>query len=123
MGEERIMHLPELPLRACRLGCLGCHEGVGVNGRDRKMPEDEPDRSRVARELARSLAQLAHRWQGRRTGLLIGEINDAPAREHFLARFLEEAGFVSSAPGFQMRRVAPVVEFEPVQEADEDESA
>ena len=71
------------------------------------LPEDEPERTRFARELARKLAQVAVRWQGRRSGLLIGEINDAPAREHFLARFLEEAGFVSSAPGFQMRRVEP----------------
>jgi ATP-dependent Lhr-like helicase len=68
------------------------------------LPEDEPERSQVARELARCLAQLAHRWQGRRTGLLIGEINDAPAREHLLAAFLEEAGFVNSPLGFQMRR-------------------
>ena len=68
------------------------------------LPEDEPDRSQVARELARCLAQLAHRWQGRRSGLLIGEINEVPAREHLLAEFLEEAGFVNSPLGFQMRR-------------------
>jgi ATP-dependent Lhr-like helicase len=73
------------------------------------IPDDEPDRSRVARELARTLAQVAHRWQGRRTGLLIGEINDAPARDHFLAAFLEDAGFVASPLGFQMRRhVEPI---------------
>jgi ATP-dependent Lhr-like helicase len=41
--------------------------------------------------------------------LLIGDINDAPAREHFLARFLEEAGFVNTAMGFQMRRITPMV--------------
>jgi ATP-dependent Lhr-like helicase len=68
------------------------------------LPEDEPDRSQVARELARCLAQVAHRWQGRRSGLLIGEINDAPAREHPLAEFLEQSGFVNSPLGFQMRR-------------------
>jgi ATP-dependent Lhr-like helicase len=68
------------------------------------LPDDEPDRSRAARALARNLAQLAHRWQGRRSGLLIGEINDAPAREHPLAGFLEEAGFVATSLGFQMRR-------------------
>ncbi|HTX67506.1 MAG TPA: hypothetical protein VMD31_17180, partial [Opitutaceae bacterium] len=73
------------------------------------LPEEEPDRSRVARELARCLAQVAHRWQGRRTGLLIGEINDASAREHFLAPFLEESGFVNSPLGFQMRRHVEVV--------------
>jgi ATP-dependent Lhr-like helicase len=70
------------------------------------LPENEPDRTRFARGLARKLAEVAIRRQSRRTGLLIGEINDAPAREHFLARFLEEAGFVPSPLGFQMRRVA-----------------
>jgi ATP-dependent Lhr-like helicase len=74
------------------------------------LPDDEPDRSRVARELARMLARVAHRWQGRRTGLLIGEINDAPARDHFLAGFLEDAGFVVSPLGFQMRRHVEQVE-------------
>ena len=58
----------------------------------------------MARELSRCLAQLAHRWQGRRSGLLIGEINEVPAREHLLAEFLEDAGFVNSPLGFQMRR-------------------
>lgn len=72
------------------------------------LPESEPERSQLARELAKKLAQLAVRRQGRRSGLLIGEINDAPAREHFLARFLEEAGFVNTALGFQMRRVTAI---------------
>jgi ATP-dependent helicase Lhr and Lhr-like helicase len=69
------------------------------------LPENEPDRTRFARELARTLAEVAIRRQTRRTGLLIGEINDAPAREHFLARFLEEAGFVQSPLGLQMRHI------------------
>jgi ATP-dependent helicase Lhr and Lhr-like helicase len=72
------------------------------------LPEGEPERSNVARELAKKLAELAIRRQGRRSGLLIGEINDAPANGHFLARFLEEAGFVSTALGFQMRRAASI---------------
>jgi ATP-dependent Lhr-like helicase len=76
------------------------------------LPEDEPDRSRAARELARTLANIAHRWQGKRTGLLIDEINDAPARDHFLANFLEDAGFVVSPMGFQMRRLVQPVEVE-----------
>jgi len=73
------------------------------------LPENEPERTLVSRELARKLAELAVRRQGRRSGLFIGEINDAPAREHFLARFLEEAGFVNTTLGFQMRAVMPVV--------------
>jgi ATP-dependent Lhr-like helicase len=70
------------------------------------LPENEPDRTRFARELARTLAEVAVRRQTRRTGLLIGEINDAPAREHFISRFLEEAGFVQSPLGLQMRHIA-----------------
>jgi ATP-dependent Lhr-like helicase len=72
------------------------------------LPESEPLRSRFARELAKKLAEIAIRRQGRKTGLLIGTINGGPAREHFLARFLEESGFVNSAIGFQMRRIAPI---------------
>jgi ATP-dependent helicase Lhr and Lhr-like helicase len=71
------------------------------------LPESEPERSQVASELTKKLAEIAVRWQGRRSGLLIGEINDEPAREHFLTPFLKEAGFVDTALGFQMRRAAP----------------
>jgi ATP-dependent Lhr-like helicase len=70
------------------------------------LPENEPERTRTARELARKLADVAIRRQTRRSGLLIGEINESPAREHFLARFLEEAGFVQSPFGLQMRHIS-----------------
>jgi ATP-dependent Lhr-like helicase len=108
---------------------------IVVNGRlaaflRRKSPairvflaENEPERSMVARETARKLAEVAIRRQGRRSGLLIGEIDGAPAREHFLAGFLEEAGFVPTANGYQMRRVAPVLEMDNGPEGDEDERA
>ncbi len=85
------------------------------------LPEEEPDRSQVARELARKLADLAIRRQGRRSGLLIGEINEAVAREHFLARFLEEAGFVNTVLGFQMRRVVHIAATASVDDEDEEE--
>ena len=39
------------------------------------LPENEPGRTAYARELARKLAELAMRWQTRRSGLLIGEID------------------------------------------------
>jgi ATP-dependent Lhr-like helicase len=68
------------------------------------LPESEPERGQFARELAKKLAELAIRRQSRRQGLLIGEINDAPAREHFLAPQLEDAGFVNTVLGYQMRR-------------------
>jgi ATP-dependent helicase Lhr and Lhr-like helicase len=87
------------------------------------LPENEPEQSRFAGELAKKLAELAIRWQGRRSGLLIGEINDAPAKQHFLAHFLEDAGFVHTALGFQMRRVTriPTLDFEGSEAAAETE--
>ena len=81
------------------------------------LPENEPERTRFARRLARTLAEVAIRRQTRRSGLLIGEINDAPARDHFLARFLEEAGFIPSPLGLQMRHIQEPTESEPEPEA------
>ncbi len=72
------------------------------------FPEDEPERSAFARQLAKKLAELAIRRQTARSGLLIGSINDAPARDHLLASFLEEAGFSDSASGYQMRGVTTI---------------
>jgi ATP-dependent Lhr-like helicase len=82
------------------------------------LPEDEPEKSQFARTLARKLADVAIRRQSRRGGLLISEINGADARTHFLARFLEESGFLATALGFQMRRTNVV---EKAKEADADE--
>jgi ATP-dependent helicase Lhr and Lhr-like helicase len=73
------------------------------------LPENEPERTRFARELSKKLAELAVRRQGRRSGLLIGEINGEEPRQHFLARFLEESGFTPSAFGYQMRRITPMI--------------
>jgi len=73
------------------------------------LPENEPERTQFARELSKKLAELAVRRQGRRSGLLISDINNEPARDHFLARFLEESGFTPSAFGYQMRRITPMM--------------
>ena len=87
------------------------------------LPDSEPERTRFARELAKKLAGLAIRRQGRKTGLLVGTINGQPARQHFMARFLEESGFVDTAVGFQMRRIAPMAlpERESLAEAADDD--
>jgi ATP-dependent Lhr-like helicase len=89
------------------------------------LPEGEPERSSFARDLAKKLAELAIRRQGRNSGLLVGTINDRPAREHFLARFLEDAGFVNTMLGFQMRRVhsmgAPTLQEEPLDSVEDDD--
>src|ERR1700683_814279 len=73
------------------------------------LPSMEPEHTQFTQLLAKKLASLAIERQGRRSGLLIGMINDAPAREHPLARFMEDAGFVNTALGFQMRRVSPLL--------------
>jgi ATP-dependent Lhr-like helicase len=91
------------------------------------LPDEEPERTHYAHELARKLAEIAIRRQSRHGGLLIGSINGGPASEHFMARFLEEAGFVSTMQGFQMRRASPIALPAPEQielpEADEDDVA
>ena len=70
------------------------------------LPDSDPERSRLAACLARQLGELAVKRQAsRRSGLLIAQINDTPAQQHFLARFLEEAGFSQSIGGYYMRRV------------------
>jgi ATP-dependent Lhr-like helicase len=65
------------------------------------VPDDEPARSRVGRALAARLAELAR--DAAFGGLLVGDINGAPASQHALAEFLVQSGFVPSALGFQMR--------------------
>ena len=73
------------------------------------LPENEPERTQFARELSKKLAELAVRRQGRRSGLLISDINAEPARDHFLSRFLEDSGFTPSAFGYQMRRITAML--------------
>jgi ATP-dependent Lhr-like helicase len=74
------------------------------------LPPEDPDRSTVARDLARFLAHLAQellqtpetRHHG---GLLIDTIAGSPAHHHFFARFLEAAGFHASPRGYHVRYV------------------
>ncbi len=85
------------------------------------LPDEEPDRSRYARELARKIAEVAVKRQSRRSGLLVGEINGHSAREHFLASYLADAGFVDTALGFQMRRTTASAIPEPQETAQADD--
>ena len=75
------------------------------------LPEDEPERSQVARALAEFLAgyvQRADNPDGRgRTSMLITTINGVPVVEHPLARFLLDAGFQAAPLGFNVRRGLP----------------
>jgi ATP-dependent helicase Lhr and Lhr-like helicase len=86
------------------------------------LPDEEPERSQVARALAIKLVEIAVKWQGRRQGLLIADINGAPAKEHFMARFLQDAGFVDTAMGYQMRRMAAMVTVVDEEEVEDEET-
>ncbi len=66
------------------------------------LPDAEPLRSRVGREVARILLHLAATREGRR-GMLIAEINGASATAHPAARLFVEEGFAATAMGIQAR--------------------
>ncbi|HEX4022451.1 MAG TPA: crosslink repair DNA glycosylase YcaQ family protein [Acidobacteriaceae bacterium] len=73
------------------------------------LPQEEPARSHVARDLANFLVgmgQLDLRKDGasRPNGVLITTVNDVPVAAHFLARFLLDAGFQPAPLGFNLRR-------------------
>jgi ATP-dependent Lhr-like helicase len=76
------------------------------------LPADEPDRGNAARGLAAFFAntvQVALREEDARSrgGLLIATINGQPVHEHWLARFLLDAGFSPAPMGFNVRRLPP----------------
>ncbi len=88
---------------------------VIVNGRaaawigrgDRQLivcvPDDEPERSRIGRAMARELVAIAQRAPDGRRGWLVEEINGKPAVENPASQFLLQAGFTSTAMGLQLR--------------------
>jgi len=67
------------------------------------LPDDEPERSRVGRAMARELKEIAHRAPDGRRGWLIEEINGKPAIGDPASQYLIEAGFLPSAMGLQLR--------------------
>jgi ATP-dependent helicase Lhr and Lhr-like helicase len=83
-------------------GLMACYVSRGEKQLLLFLPEDEPVRSTVAREVARMLASLVH--DGLRRAMLIAEINDEPASRSPLAPFLVEQGFAATGLGYQLRR-------------------
>jgi ATP-dependent helicase Lhr and Lhr-like helicase len=76
------------------------------------LPPDEPERSQAARDLSQFLVQmtqeeLRQREGDRVAGLLIAQINGQLAGAHFMARFLQDAGFHAAPNGFNVRRALP----------------
>jgi ATP-dependent Lhr-like helicase len=87
-------------------GALAAHFGRGGRGLLVWLPEDEPDRTTVARSVAERLAAL-----GNSEPMLITEINGQDAREHPLAEHLRAAGFTASSHGLYLsRRTRPSAE-------------
>ncbi|HWI17944.1 MAG TPA: crosslink repair DNA glycosylase YcaQ family protein [Vicinamibacterales bacterium] len=88
---------------------------VIVNGRaaawigrgDRQLivcvPNDEPERSKIGRAMARELVAVAQRAPEGRRGWLIEEINGRRAAEDPASQFLIDAGFSATSMGLQLR--------------------
>ncbi|HYS53124.1 MAG TPA: crosslink repair DNA glycosylase YcaQ family protein [Thermoanaerobaculia bacterium] len=85
-------------------GALACYVTRGEKELRVFLPEDEPSRSLVARQVARALASLVE--TGSRRALLFAEVNDEPVGRSAIAPFLVEAGFKPTSMGYQMRAVA-----------------
>jgi ATP-dependent helicase Lhr and Lhr-like helicase len=66
-------------------------------------PEAEPQRSRIIREVARALVELATAREHGRQGMLIVDINGEPAATHPAAHLFVEQGFATTAMGLQAR--------------------
>jgi len=66
------------------------------------LPDQEPDRSKVARLLAKELARDV--TEGRRRARLIAEVDGAPSSDSVLASALEDEGFVRTSLGHQLRQ-------------------
>ena len=65
------------------------------------MPDAEPDRSKVARSVARALIDRARTGGDAPRGMLIEQIDGLLPAAHVLAPYLAEAGFTSGALGMQ----------------------
>jgi ATP-dependent Lhr-like helicase len=74
------------------------------------LPQEEPDRTNAARDLAKFLAhegQELIRQDGsdRRQGFFLSTINGQPIHLHWMAQHLLDAGFQAAPMGFNLRRV------------------
>jgi ATP-dependent Lhr-like helicase len=67
------------------------------------LPDDEPERSKVGRALAKEMVEIAFRAPEGRRGWLIEEINGRPAIEDPSSQYMIEHGFLSTAMGLQLR--------------------
>jgi len=82
-------------------GRLAAHVSRGEKHFSIFLPEDEPNRSVIAQEVARTLADYVR--NGKRRAMLISEINFDPVDESPIAPFLLDQGFVRTSMGYQLR--------------------
>ena len=85
-------------------GMLACYIARGDKELKVFLPDDEPMRSAVGREVARALASVV--TSGARRALLVTEVNDEPVGRSAIAPYLAEAGFAATSLGYQMRAIA-----------------
>lgn len=74
------------------------------------LPDEEPQRSQVARSLAQffvSRVQERSEEGDTRSGMLIATVNGIPVTEHPIAKFLLDAGFAAAPMGFNVRKMLP----------------
>ncbi len=69
------------------------------------LPEEEPQRSRIAKGIAEALVLWVQ--SGRRKRLFISTVNGIPATQSELVQALLAAGFVAGPRGFMLRRSLP----------------
>jgi ATP-dependent Lhr-like helicase len=80
-------------------GRLGAFVAKGGRSLITFLPDDEPERSKVGRAIAARLG-VTSSDESAAGGLLISEINGAPAVTHALGGWLAGAGFLSTALGY-----------------------
>jgi ATP-dependent Lhr-like helicase len=75
------------------------------------LPEEEPQRTHIARSLAEFLVSRVQGERGDddagRAGMLIASVNGVAVAESLMARPLLDAGFAAGAMGFNVRRNLP----------------
>jgi ATP-dependent helicase Lhr and Lhr-like helicase len=82
-------------------GALAAYLARGDRQLTTFLPESEPDRSKVARAVARVLIDRARTGGDAPRGMLIEEIDGTPPLLHPMSPYLSGAGFVAGAMGFQ----------------------
>ena len=82
-------------------GALGAYLARGDRQLTTFLPDAEPDRTKIARAVARVLIDRAHSGDDTPRGMLIEEIDGRPPGEHPIRLALVEAGFVAGALGLQ----------------------